>query len=61
MKSITVSVQIDEQMHAELRAAARAAGDRSVASLLRQAARKILDEQSGPGARPHRKREASPV
>jgi hypothetical protein len=43
---VTVSFQTDEQMHADLRAVARASGGRSVSSLLRRAVRKILDEQS---------------
>jgi hypothetical protein len=61
MKFTTLSFQIEEGMYAELRAAARAAGDRSVSSLLREVVRKVLDERSGHAERPHRKREASPA
>jgi hypothetical protein len=60
MKFSTLSFQIDEETYGRLRAAARAAGDRSVSSLLREMIRKILDEQPVPAERPHhRKREAS--
>jgi Ribbon-helix-helix protein, copG family len=57
MKGFSVlSFQIDDDTNARLRAAATAAGDRSISSLLREMIRRALDEQSGPARL--RKREA---